>query len=554
MNSKQKLLIQKLMKTFAASPGTEAAISFVASKNGLLLACQELLKDLERKDRISVEWVRAECEKHSMTRDSFSQQLSQIVALFNPTENITDYFLILGLEVGAGQEEIKKQYRKLSLRYHPDTATGDDPDASERFMQITRAYHALTGRGDGPNLHVAQSPASKWGPKQQKTPQVGRQKKVFLWAFLLVILLLIFTTVASNIYKKKAMLAGLQESSGAFVPPSTKHANDFDTGSEKKITLQPNTVKAEIIENQLGASKGIASPSDKKIESETNDTLVNKTNDLVVDSELSDLSNTLSAITKKGGRPDQFLKKEIVLLARVAEKKSHNVLKKKQSSKRIDEKEIKNTSLKVEAVDSKSSGDGLTQKEDPPVDQGVITTQKTRKSTDPKMQTITSTVDPQVKTDNDNQLIIVEAAKEKEASVSAPQMVVRSNSDEPPEEVDLQEKIDTFLNNYIRAYEQRNLILFSRFFEVDAVENGKFFTTMLPTYMDLFATTSNLKMDLTVLAWTEVDSGVSIDGRFKVGLLYTDKREIHGSGAIHFILLDNNGEFRIKSMEYEFDR
>lgn len=51
-----------------------------------------------------------------------------------------DPYKILELEPGADEETIKKQYKKLALRYHPDKANGD----SEKFKEINEAYQKLT--------------------------------------------------------------------------------------------------------------------------------------------------------------------------------------------------------------------------------------------------------------------------------------------------------------------------------------------------------------------------------------------------------------------------
>ncbi|XP_025911675.1 dnaJ homolog subfamily C member 5G [Apteryx mantelli] len=53
---------------------------------------------------------------------------------------------VLGLEKGASPEEIKKAYRKLALKYHPDK-NPDDPAAAERFKEINSAHATLSDEG-----------------------------------------------------------------------------------------------------------------------------------------------------------------------------------------------------------------------------------------------------------------------------------------------------------------------------------------------------------------------------------------------------------------------
>ncbi|WP_429886631.1 DnaJ C-terminal domain-containing protein [Geoalkalibacter halelectricus] len=54
-----------------------------------------------------------------------------------------DYYKVLGVEKTASAEEIKKAYRKLALKYHPDKNPGDKK-AEERFKDITEAYAVLS--------------------------------------------------------------------------------------------------------------------------------------------------------------------------------------------------------------------------------------------------------------------------------------------------------------------------------------------------------------------------------------------------------------------------
>jgi molecular chaperone DnaJ len=53
-----------------------------------------------------------------------------------------DYYGVLGVASNATQDEIKKAYRRLAKRYHPD-ANQNDPKAAERFKEISEAYQVV---------------------------------------------------------------------------------------------------------------------------------------------------------------------------------------------------------------------------------------------------------------------------------------------------------------------------------------------------------------------------------------------------------------------------
>ncbi|MBZ9540042.1 molecular chaperone DnaJ [Modicisalibacter tunisiensis] len=54
-----------------------------------------------------------------------------------------DYYEVLGVERGADQKEIKKAYRRLAQKYHPDR-NPDDDTAAEKFREVSEAYEVLT--------------------------------------------------------------------------------------------------------------------------------------------------------------------------------------------------------------------------------------------------------------------------------------------------------------------------------------------------------------------------------------------------------------------------
>ncbi|MCA0153569.1 molecular chaperone DnaJ [Winogradskyella vincentii] len=54
-----------------------------------------------------------------------------------------DYYDILGISKGASESEIKKAYRKMALKYHPDK-NPDDKEAEEKFKKAAEAYEVLS--------------------------------------------------------------------------------------------------------------------------------------------------------------------------------------------------------------------------------------------------------------------------------------------------------------------------------------------------------------------------------------------------------------------------
>jgi molecular chaperone DnaJ len=53
-----------------------------------------------------------------------------------------DYYEVLGVSKGTDEQDIKKAYRRVAMKYHPDR-NPDDPDADAKFKEATEAYDVL---------------------------------------------------------------------------------------------------------------------------------------------------------------------------------------------------------------------------------------------------------------------------------------------------------------------------------------------------------------------------------------------------------------------------
>ena len=64
--------------------------------------------------------------------------------MFGQNKSNNKYYSILGLKKDAKADEIKKAYKKLAIKYHPDRNTDNKKEAEKKFAEINEAYSILT--------------------------------------------------------------------------------------------------------------------------------------------------------------------------------------------------------------------------------------------------------------------------------------------------------------------------------------------------------------------------------------------------------------------------
>jgi len=117
-------------------------------------------------------------------------------ATFEPYE-------ILGISYGASEREIKKAYRGLSKKWHPDMHPSDTrDDAEQKFMLITKAYYALTDPTTRDNYERYGNPDGQQGPASMTygLPTFLSEKKYEV--YVLIAYLVLFITIPLYLFYK----------------------------------------------------------------------------------------------------------------------------------------------------------------------------------------------------------------------------------------------------------------------------------------------------------------------------------------------------------------
>lgn len=575
MNSEQRQRIRGLVKKYSDS-GTESLIAYVAETDGMLAACQALLHSINVVGSTSTEWLQRECAEEDVTFHAFLQEVGKIVALFLPSRDVEDHHAVLGLSADAGIAEIKQAYRTLSRRYHPDTAAPQYRDNPEKFIAINKAYHTLLGADDGGETVEKTNREKQWRQKRDRRISPNQRRGVFIWSVGLLLLLIVVSVVASIHIKKRAMLAGLQESRGAFVPQAGKLAAASPEKSAKvdyQATERPSLSREPVkIPTRDVVAKVQPEPEVDPFSTRPKELRQQDFDSVTAESTIPE--NNQRQIEQPVEIQPNETKEKIEVAAVPAYSPVRESVAHKSSAEAVDKK-ISGLHPGVKSNSEESGDKSVTAqtagKETPGARVLVL------KSTDGHAPAIKYQPVKNIQADSLESNVIFnpnssasaatiidaktgDVKAERKAQLAQatvdevePLSVEPLKAEPKQKKNDMQTRVDHFFANYINAYEQRNLILFSRFFEGEAEENGKPFTSILPTYLDLFTTTRRITLQVEERTWHLVDGMIAIDGQFKVDLEYADSRKISGSGPIHFLLAENGSELLVRKMEYVFN-
>lgn len=221
MNTQEREQIGRLIRRFAAKAATDDLLVLIAETDGLLEACKRLLG--EAKDPVTAAWLQSECEAAKTRPNLFLAEIEDILTVIKPSQEHADLYALLELEPGSGREAIKRNYRRLSRRYHPDAGGGEGDE--DTFIRITKAYQQLMAYAEtaATELPAPRRENSHWRrslvPDITEARRTQKRRNVVMVA-LLSLTLIFVSLLAARTYNSHVMMSGLKNKSLALVPPT----------------------------------------------------------------------------------------------------------------------------------------------------------------------------------------------------------------------------------------------------------------------------------------------------------------------------------------------
>ena len=114
-------------------------------------------------------------------------------------------------------------------------------------------------------------------------------------------------------------------------------------------------------------------------------------------------------------------------------------------------------------------------------------------------------------------------------------------------------RVAAFLNTFTHAYEQKDLNRFQSFFAEGALEQGKRFEEMLPTYRKTFSLVEALRYKIDMQSFTIDDTAkkIVVEGAFTASYRLPEKDWGSSSGSIRLVLLDTPSGLLVSRLDYE---
>ena len=519
----QTAAAQKLIQAFSTISSTEDLIVFVAGTDYMLSFCQELIEqyDYDSSGPLPVE-INALCASHGILPGLLYSEIRKVLIALNRFHNASrDHYATLGLPENAPTEEIKKAYRQLSKKYHPDMLQDGQQDSQQRFMEISGAYHALMSRQND----TASKDGKPWRKKRVRRKATQRSKVggLFLTLIPLAFILIGVSIFVSRQYDEQVYLGQLETSSQLATDATAALQNVNVTAPFEKTNTSVPLPKKEI---PATADVPITDP----ITSDSTSAIADSSNASV--GPIRQAGEDSSSLVKEPEVPKTIQQTTPVT---IAQKSDHQIVP-PPHPERVKASSIEQESSQAVSSSATQEVEAIQKQEQPAqASSGNTLAQNTVKAESDKTE-------PQL-----SQSSQANKAREQKSKSAEEQVLAKQK-----EKKNLLKKVEEILVQYTASYNTKDMDQLLTLFHPDATENGQLQSRLTDQYKSLFSETKSIQLSLGAVLWNEFDNGLEAKCSFTAFYKYKNGRKMDYIGDITFYITDEKGEHKIKALNYVF--
>lgn len=429
------------------------------------------------------------CEANLMDPDDIRGRM-QIVASVLKINKQVDYYAILEVPSDADGKAIKQAYRKKALTFHPDKACGDTANG-EAFIKLHAAYVHLSDPKVRRIYDQSRNCSGYWveGNKSSQIPAWSIGFGRFLSWVFVLIGCGIIVVYALRIYQNRTIILFFEQLRLGQLDKPEKIMKKQFDGEQK-----PKTIK--IVANAM----------------------MHKKRNSAAETEYETAASLELRVKAKSE------KKIDGVVASMARAKSSDFPQK-----------------------NRTKSDGTVKPAD--INQTfknpANSTAKLRQKRNVKAALSTSASNSKKK--------ISRVLKKNEEMTNPNTGAIKNKNEKKDNYFREHKRILAFLEKYTSTYAQKDLNRFRTFFVQDALEQGKPFEDLLPTYQQTFKTVEALRYHIDLQSFT-IDSSakkILIEGVYTASYRLPEKDWGNSSGTIRMELLDSSGRLMVSRLEYE---
>ncbi len=568
-------ILEALVRLIATERNPHQLISKITPDSALLKEARRIYAEDPADSCADGAGLAALCRSYQILPEYFRDCLHLIVYSLGLQPSKPNYYEILELQREAADEEIKRAFRRLSRKYHPDL-NQDDATAAESFRAVREAYEILSNEKLR-KQYDSQSSIPVW--RDERPDEVPESVGFKWWSLrhmwylgvpVLILLLACFWIdydylVADRYYRVKQTteqkqgenpfpgiksidrelkVARNSNPAASATPPKTSDENKPKDVIEERSEKQPQVPLEEPVKKPV--KNGKAEPAETDRGPSVNVPLT--ADEIPVPVPIPAPVSQPIAVSNVPG-PGELQEAAPVKM----EDKAPSAEPLAEIGDRPDRTIEKSGVKKKDGVSKPVSGEESGRVK---VQEGAGVRSGPKKATD-----IDSSAMPKPtpkRGDAAHPGVAVEAAGDVQRSEHSQTVPGKRGNESPgikdkqavPN--DLNTKAADFISRYAHAYEDKNFAKFLSFFEANAVENGTSLNGLTTVYLDNFKRAEWIRYRIHAVDFSSTEGGVRVSGNFRLAVKFSGESAAESKGVILLELVFKDGDFRIKRLDYTF--